>query len=394
VHGPVFKARDGKTVALRVAGLDRPGCLQQYWDMGRSKSFAELQTILARLDVPTFNIVYADKEGHIEYLDNGILPKHDQGDLKYWKGLVPGDTSKTLWTETHPYADLPKVIDPPSGYVQNTNDPPWVATYPQVIQFKDFPPYVATNGPMSLRAQQSSHLMADPPKISYEDFIARKLSTHVLMADRVLDELVAAASADPDPEVQKAVELFKAWNRQDDADSRAALLFETWARKFSGPNFQSDANFKVRWSPDKPIDTPSGLKDPAQAVAMLKDAIAETKSLYGAIDRPFGEVSRFALDKVDLPGNGGFGNEGVFRVITWGGMAKGVRTPQHGETWMSLVEFSTPIKAMGLMSYGDSTQPGSPHRSDQLKYLSEKTFRTLWTTRAQVEQHLEARVPF
>ncbi|MBW8811915.1 MAG: penicillin acylase family protein [Caulobacterales bacterium] len=394
VQGPVFDRKDGKTVAVRVAGLDRHGGLREYWDMGRAKSFAELQTILARLDVPTFNIVYADKEGHVEYLDNGILPKHDQGDLKYWKGLVPGDTSKTLWTQTHSYAELPKVIDPPSGYVQNTNDPPWVATYPQVIHWKDFPPYVATNGPMSLRAQQSSHLMADPPKIAYDDFIARKLSTHVLMADRVLDELVAAAAADADPEVQQAVALLKAWNRQDDADSRAALLFETWARKFSGPNFQSDANFKVRWSPDQPIDTPSGLKDPAQAVAMLKDAIAEAKAQYGAIDRPFGEVSRFAMGAVDLPGNGGFGNEGVFRVITWSPLKNGVRTPVHGETWVSLVEFSTPIKAQGLMSYGDSTQPGSPHRTDQLQHLSDKTLRTLWTSRAEVEQHVEARAPF
>jgi acyl-homoserine-lactone acylase len=247
---------------------------------------------------------------------------------------------------------------------------------------------------MSLRAQQSSHLMADPPKISYDDFVARKLSTHVLMADRVLDELVAAASADADPEVQTAAALLKAWNRQDDADARAALLFETWAKKFSGSNFQSDANFKVRWSPDQPIDTPFGLRDPAQAVAMLKDAIAETKAQYGAIDRPFGEVSRFALGQVDLPGNGGFGNEGVFRVITWSPLKDGVRTPVHGETWVSLVEFSTPIKAKGLMSYGDSTQPGSPHRSDQLKHLSDKTLRTLWTTRAEVEKHVEERAAY
>ncbi|HEX7945900.1 MAG TPA: penicillin acylase family protein, partial [Phenylobacterium sp.] len=83
-----------------------------------------------------------------------------------------------------------------------------------------------------------------------------------------------------------------------------------------------------------------------------------------------------------------------FRVITWGAMANGVRTPQHGETWVSLVEFSTPIKAMGLMSYGSSTQPGSPHRGDQLKYLSEKTLRTFWTTRAEVEKHVESKATY
>jgi hypothetical protein len=76
----------------------------------------------------------------------------------------------------------------------------------------------------------------------------------------------------------------------------------------------------VKWSLDDPLATPRGLKDPAAAVAMLKAAVAKTKALYGAIDRPFGEVSRFHLGNVNLPGNGGFGNTGVFRTITWGPM--------------------------------------------------------------------------
>lgn len=395
VHGPVFTRADGKTVALRVAGLDRPGGLRQYWDMGRSKNFAEYQAIMNRLQVPSFNIVYGDREGHIQYLYNGILPKHaDGGDVAKWGGLVPGDTSKTLWTETHTYAELPKVIDPPTGYVQNTNDPPWVATYPQTIQAKDYPAYMANIGPMSLRAQQSSHLMADPQKITFDDFVVRKLTSHVLMTDRVLDELLAAAATSDDPEVQSAASVLKAWDRTVNADAKGALLFEAWARKFAGPNYINDANYKVRWDAARPIDTPYGLKDPAQAVAMLKAAATEAKASYGALDRPFGEVSRFALGKVDLPGNGGFGNTGVFHVITWGPLKDGKRTPVHGETWMSMVEFSTPIKAVGLMSYGNSTQPGSPHRSDQLEHLSNKTFRSLWTTRTEVEQNLKATTPY
>lgn len=396
VQGPVFERNDGKTVALKVAGLDRPGVLAQYFDMGKSRSFDEFQAALKRVQAPKFNIVYGDRDGHIEFLDNGILPKHASGDLKFWEGLVPGDTSATLWSDAdmHSYAELPKVIDPATGFVQNANDPPWVSTYPQAIRFEDFPPYVAPNGPMSLRAQSSVRSLAQPGKISFDDFVARKLSTHVLMADRVLDDLVAAAGGDPDPEVQQAVALLDAWDRRDEADSRAALLFETWAGKFAGGAFASEANYKVKWSPDDPVGTPSGIADPAAAVEMLKAAIVEAKAKYGAIDRPFGEVSRFHIDDVNLPGNGGFGNTGVFRTITWGPLKNGERTPFHGETWVSLVEFSTPIKAVGLMSYGNASQPGSPHRSDQLQHLSDKTFRTLWTTRAEVEQHVEARTPF
>jgi len=394
VHGPVFERPDGKTVALRVAGLDRPGGLSQYWEMGRSKSFAEFEKALRKLQVAKFNIVYADKEGHIQFLDNGILPKHDKGDLAFWSGLVPGDTSATLWTDILSYDDLPKVTDPASGFVQNANDPPWVSTWPQAIRYEDFPSYVAPNGPMTLRAQQSVHLLADKEKLSFEDFIAHKHSHHTLMADRVLPDLIAAAQSDPDPEVQAAVALLKGWDRETVADSRAALLFETWAAKFAPGNFLGQANYKVKWSPAQPISTPSGVADPAKALELLKAAIVETKAKYGAIDRPFGEVSRFAIDDVNLPGNGGFGNTGLFRTITWGPLKDGQRTPQHGETWVSMVEFSTPIKAVGLMSYGNASQPGSKHRADQLKHLSESTLRTLWTTRAEVEQHLEARTPF
>lgn len=349
---------------------------------------------MKRLQVPSFNIVYADREGHIQYLLNGILPKHPDGDVRYWSGLVPGDTSKTLWTEIHAYEDLPKVVDPATGYVQNTNDPPWVSTWPQAIQAKDYPAYVANPGPMSLRAQHSSHLMADPPKITFDDFVRRKTSTHVLMADRVLDDLLAAAAGSADADVREAVAVLKAWDRTVDGGARGALLFETWARKFAGPNFLSDANYAVRWDAARPIDTPSGLKDPAAAVEMLKAAAVEARAQYGALDRPFGEVSRFNLGSVDLPGNGGFGNMGVFNVITWSPLKDGRRTPVHGETWVSMVEFSTPVKARGLMSYGNSTQPGSPHRSDQLEHLSKKTYRTLWTTRGEVEKNLESRVAY
>jgi acyl-homoserine-lactone acylase len=122
---------------------------------------------------------------------------------------------------------------------------------------------------------------------------------------------------------------------------------------------------------------------------MLKEAIAKTKSLYGAVDRPYGDVSRFHIGDVSLPGNGGYGNTGVFRTITWSPMKNGERTPAHGETWVSMVEFGTPMKAVGMMSYGNSSQPGSKHNSDQLRFLADKTFRTLWIERADVEKNVE-----
>ena len=390
VHGPVFTLPDGKTViALKVAGLDRSGVLEQYLDMGKARDWATFEKALRRMQVVMFNIIYADRAGHILYLDNGLLPKHASGDLKYWSAPVPGDTSATLWKDVHSYDDMPKLFDPATGFVQNANDPPWLATWPRALDPKAFPAYVAPVGPMSQRAQMSVKLMTKTPKISFDDFVSRKLTTTSLMAERMLPDLLAAAAGSNDADVQAATALLKDWDHRFEPDSRAALLFEIWAGIFAPRNFTDQSNYAVKWTLDDPLETPRGLKDPAAAVAMLKQAVAKTKQLYGAIDRPYGDVSRFHIGDVSVPANGGFGNTGVFRTITWGPMKNGERTPVHGETWVSMVEFGTPLKAVGLMSYGNSSQPGSKHNSDQLQLLADKKFRSLWIDRADIERHLE-----
>jgi acyl-homoserine-lactone acylase len=395
VQGPVFDLPGGKTtIAVKVAGLDRPGVLQQYLDMGKAHDWAGFEKALRQMQVPMFNIVYADRGGHILYLDNGILPKHAKGDVKMWSKPVAGDTSKTLWTDVHSYDDMPKVLDPVSGFVQNANDPPWLSTWPRVLDPKTFPAYVANVGPVSQRAQMSVKLLSEGPKFSFEDFVAKKHEMRSLMADRMIPELERAAQGNSDPDVRKAIDLLKAWDHRDTADARGALLFETWASIFSPNNFTDQRNYAVKWSIDDPLQTPRGLKDPAAAVAMLKQAVAKTKELYGAVDRPYGEVSRFRVGNTSVPGNGGFGNTGIFRTITWEPMKNGERKPRAGETWVAMIEFSTPLKAQGLMSYGSSSQPGSKHMGDQLQHLSEGKLRTLWIDRKDVEAHVEDRTAF
>ncbi len=392
VQGPVFDLPDnGGTIALKVAGLDRPGVLQQYLDMGKAHDWAGFRAAVERLQPPMFNIVYADRDGHIFYLDNGILPKRDHGDLDYWSAPVPGDRSDTLWQDVHAFADLPQVLDPPSGFVQNANDPPWLATWPRILNPSDYPAYVAPVGPFSQRAQLSIKLLAGDDKLSFDDFVERKTTTLSLMAQRMVPDLLEAAKAQADPDLSQAIALLEGWDYHYEPDARGALLFETWAALFSPDNFRDLSNYAVPWSLDDPLETPRCLRDPAQAVSMLKQAVGKTQDLYGALDRPYGEVSRFHIGDVNLPGNGGFGNTGAFRTITWQPMKDGQRTPRHGETWISMVEFSTPLKARGLMSYGNSSQPGSPHTNDQLRFLSDKTYRTLWVNRQDVEANLEER---
>ncbi len=394
VHGPVIERRSGDTVAIRVAGLDRPGMLQQYFDMVTAPDFEAYSAALRRLQIPTFNILYADREGHVDFSYNGVAPRRAEGDLAFWQGLVPGDSSRYLWTEVHAFDELPRVSDPPGGFVQNTNDPPWVASWPVTLDPARFPAYIAPRAPESFRAQNSVKLMAEHDGLTLERLRDLKLSTYALMAERVLPELLPPALADGDPQVRAAARLLAAWDRSFEADSRGALLFEEWARLFAGNNFAGQSNYREPWSAVEPISTPRGIRDPVAAVDMLRKAIGETVRKYGALDRAFGEASRFRLDSLDLPGSGGFGNLGAFRVITWSAPdAGGTRVPQHGETWVAMIEFSTPVRAWGLMSYGNSRQKGTTHHADQLQMLARAQFRELWLQRAQVEANLEERTP-
>ena len=112
------------------------------------------------------------------------------------------------------------------------------------------------------------------------------------------------------------------------------------------------------------------------------------------MDRPYGEVSRFHIGDVNLPANGGMGNLGIFRTITWGEMKDGQRTPLAGETWVAMVEFSKPLKAMGVMSYGDSSQPGieAQQRSAEIRRGAQAAH--LVGQAPDVEKHVEDRTQY
>jgi acyl-homoserine-lactone acylase len=157
----------------------------------------------------------------------------------------------------------------------------------------------------------------------------------------------------------------------------------------------NESNFANPFSLSDPLNTPSGLKDPAAAVKFLGEAAVEVKKQFGSLERPYGDVTKYRAGDVAAPGESGSGSIGIFPSMIFGPYGKdGTRNAVSGETWISMVEFTTPLKAEGLMSYGDSTQPGTKHRSDQVELLSERKLRTLWMTRPEIEKHLEETTSF
>ena len=145
---------------------------------------------------------------------------------------------------------------------------------------------------------------------------------------------------------------------------------------------------------------------------MLAAAADETEKTYGSIDRPWGEVMKFqingqsdgstaahrgpALNGVSLPGNGGPGNLGIFRVITWGPLVDRTKTPIHGDGFTVAVEFGPTgiAHAKTFVYYGESSQPGSPFHTDELPLAERKQWRDVWRTRSDVEANLSSRERF
>ena len=288
------------------------------------------------------------------HLFNGQVPIRKKGDFKYWSGTIPGNTSETLWTTNHPYADLPRVVDPPSGWLQNTNDPPGRRRFPARSHRINIPPTWHRAARWTWRSQRSAKMLLEDEKISFDELMQYKHSTQVELADRLLDDLIPVARQGSD-EARRAAEVLATWDRKVDADSRGAVLFAFWKQAMD-----ADRLFAKPWREDAPLTTPDGLANPAEAVRVLEATATKVEVTYGALDVAWGEVFRLP-GAANLPANGGDGDLGVFRSV-WFAPGKDNRFQAvAGDFFVAAIEFSNPVKAMALNSYGNATQPGSPH---------------------------------
>lgn len=395
-HGPVVAEQGDKAIALRAVGFDAPGLLEQWWDMGRAENLVEFEAALRQQQVPVFTTIYADRDGHILHHFGGRVPVRD-GDFLDWRATVkPGDSSRTLWTEIHSYDELPRVLDPPSGWLQNANDVPWTTTFPPTLNPEDFAPSITADPTFWARGQRAARMLSEDEQITFDEFVEYKHSTRMELADLILDDLILAARQYGGQLARTAADVLEAWDREADADSRGAVLFVRWGNEvmddLQGFWGRREAPlFSTPWSFQAPFTTPDGLADPAKAVRALERAASKVESDYGALDVPWGDVYRLRGNGLDLPGHGSGDPWGVSRAVFYQRAEDGSAVAVGGDTYVAVVEFSDPVRARVLLTYGNATQPHSSHVYDQLELFARKELRDAWLTRAEVEAHLEFR---
>ena len=246
------------------------------------------------------------------------MPRRPSSYSGSWAGVIPGDSSANLWSNVHAFEELPQVSDPPGGYVQNSNSPPWSFTFPRVpaLDPSVYPPYLAPQN-VGWRERRAIRMIEEARSMSLEDLVRLKYSTRMELADRVLPELIPVARQSQSVLVRQAADVLANWDRGADAGSRGALLFFTWVFAL-GPLQESTIAglFRVPEDPANPLGTPSGLANPAAAVGALEAAAQQLQARFGRLDVPWGDVARLRRGSIDLPANGFLGDPfGVFRVL-------------------------------------------------------------------------------
>jgi acyl-homoserine-lactone acylase len=403
--GPIVYRTSTHAFALQSAVLDAYRMFEQWYAMSKARSFAEFSSILQTNSIPTYNIGYADAEGHILYLWNGTVPKRLDDGTSY--GLdVPGDTDKYVWHGFHPTADLPQLLDPSGGYIQNCNDAPWSVSLRNPLDPHRYPSYFDTPQSLSLRAQMSLEMLEGRTRFSLDDVIASKFNTKLLLADRVKPALVKAAqqTSNPSADLQSGLTLLEAWDNHASAESRGSVVFQRFWELYTRTQGRLaptglDSYFARHWDPKDPAHTPSGIADPARAVQSLEEAVRWTRTTFGSEAVTWGETHRLRAGALDLPGDGGLGELGAFRVMEYqpapdGKLVAGYiddRTPPlgRGDTYIFAVQFSKPAVAYSLLAYGETANLASAHSGDQLRLFASHHLKPVWFTDAEIRAHLE-----
>ena len=91
------------------------------------------------MQLPFMNVLYADREGNIFYLYDGVIPKRDA--QFQWSKPVDGADPRTEWQGFFTIDDLPQLLNPRAGYVQNCNSSPFTTTSTENPDRSKFPSY-------------------------------------------------------------------------------------------------------------------------------------------------------------------------------------------------------------------------------------------------------------
>lgn len=366
-YGPVVK-NDSGVFAFKLSVFDEIRAIEQWYEMNKATNLEEFKEALSDIRIPSFNMVYADQASNIFYVSNGLLPFRNP---KYdWTSTLPGNTKETLSIGYHPFADLPQLTNPESGYLFNMNNAPFHATdASEDLKFEDFDSTMGFVVRENNRSLRMTELMDEyDGKISWEDFNSIKYDA------QLPDSLVYA------------IDIYPIFTLKETPSSKAnevLALIQEWD-KVALAEKVGPAQLLITYDYLKTenINTPDA-KDFERALEQTHDYLTEH---FGKINIQLGDYQKLVRGDKALP------LDGIPDVITAmysedykDGKVKG----RSGESYIMMIRYpETGLPIIETVNvFGASNRPDSPHYDDQMELFVNRKLKTMTLDIEKVRKH-------
>jgi acyl-homoserine-lactone acylase len=393
-HGPVVREKDGRWVS--VALMQKPvEALSQSYLLTKARTYAEFMKTMELRANSSNNTVYADRDGNIAYLHPQFIPRRD--DRFDYTRPVDGADPATDWQGLHALDDAPHVLNPPVGWIMNTNDWPYSAAGPDSPRREDYPRYMDTAGenPRGVHATMlltgAGDFTADSLNaLAYDPLLpAFARLVPVLVHDH--DDLAEASRAP----LAEPVRVLREWDHRWSASSVATTLAVLWGDELRAL-FKKDPDTRTLSVYDMADRAGAGQR--LSALASVCDRLARD---FGTWRVPWGDVNRYQRLTGDLAQHFSDAAPSTpipFTAATWGSLASfGARryegTAKYygtgGNSFVAIVEFGDRVSARAVSIGGESGDPGSAHFRDQVSRYADGALRKVYFYPDELEGHVE-----
>ena len=396
--GPIVRREaDGRWIAFAM--MDKPvEALQQSFLRTRATDLASFSQVADFKANSSNNTIFADDKGEIAYLHPQFVPRRDN--RFDYERPVDGSDPRTDWAGLHSLAELPNVVRPANGWVDNNNNAPWSAAGPFSPRPARYPRYMDMFGE-NWRGVHATQLLSGSRGWTLEGLNAAAYDSFQPGFAVLVPQLIRAYDAlrrgDPRrAELAGPIAVLRSWNFRWSANSvpqSVAMVWGSALRKLLNPPADEVGNkVMMRLARDT-----SG----AQKLQALSDAVHSMTADFGRWQVPWGEMNRFQRISaaIDPPFNDAAPSIPVpFASAIYGSLASFGSSPKpgtkkwygtSGNSFVAVVEFGPHLRAKAVTAGGESGHPGSPHFNDQAQRYASGALRDVYFYPEQLKSHTE-----
>ena len=397
-HGPVVREENGRWIS--VALMNKPvEALSQSFLRTKARDYASYRAVAARyLANSSNNTIFASADGDIAYLHPQFIPRRD--DRFDYTLPVDGSDPATDWRGLTPLDSAPRVLNPPNGWIFNTNDWPYSAAGPYSPKRSDFPRYMDTAGE-NPRGEHARLVLEGRHDFGIESLRAAAYDPYLTAFAKLIPPLLAAYDSLPASDTLKTrlveqVAALRGWDYRWSVSSVPTSLAVFWGERAWGAA-RAEERDELMSTYDF-IATRMPARQKVEALAAASDRLTRE---FGSWRTPWGEINRFQRlsgDIVQPFTDAGPSIPVGFTSSQWGSLASFGARPYppskrwygtSGNSFVAVVEFGDSVRAIAVTAGGESGHPGSKHFDDQAERYATGNLRAVYFYASQLAGHTE-----